>query len=93
MELEDLKRRQLELQNKVTDIDSKIACSKDSKERLKLMNESKAPKRQLSEVNNAIARIERTKQLREQQAQRDAMANQQNNASGRTRNRQRDINL
>ncbi len=91
MELDDLRRRQLELQCEVSRIDRQIASCKDTNERLRLMNLSKSPKRQLSEVGDRIARIEIAEQLKVQQEKRDALANRQNNSSGKTRNRQRDI--
>jgi hypothetical protein len=91
MELDALKKERFELENQMTRIDTQIAASKDKNERLRLMNKTKTLKNKLHNVANAIARIERANALKAQQEQRDAIANRQNNNTGRTRNRQRDI--
>jgi hypothetical protein len=89
--LETLKQQRFEAETNTGRISTRIASCKDSNERLRLMRELKAAYKVLNEICDQIATIERTERLKDQQAARDNAAQAQNNACGRTRNRQRDI--
>jgi hypothetical protein len=90
--LEELKTQLTEAETAAARLSSAIACCKDSTERLRLIREVKAANKVCSALFGQIARIERTEKLKAQQEARDQLANRQNNACGKTRSRQRDIN-
>jgi hypothetical protein len=90
--LEQLRTQLTEAETAAARLSSAIACCKDSTERLRLMREVKAANKVCSTLFRQVARIERTEKLKAQQEARDQLANRQNNACGKSRSRQRDIN-
>ncbi len=90
-ELDELKQERFQIEIKLGRVDTQIMACQDKSQRRVLINESKALNKDLDTVANKIARIERAETLKAQQAERDRAANRQNNNTGRSKNRQRDI--
>lgn len=90
-DFKELEQAVFEAQVITTRLSTQIANCKDRNERLRLMNELKAAHKQHDVASNNLAAAKRTELLKAQQAERDRIANRQDNSSGKSRNRQRDI--
>jgi len=77
----------------VREVQSQIDALRAQKDPFKATcNKMKAKIRELTqEISNLEKQVEKAQSLINQQAERDAIANRQDNAHGKTRNRQRDI--
>jgi regulator of replication initiation timing len=91
MDLQELEAKIIDLQNQAGKVARQLEATKGRAERLPLINKEKQLNDELYRVSQKIANIKRAARLDEQQAKRDEQANRQNNNTGRSRNRQRDI--